>query len=88
MTSNMVLVTGNAIMYEVCEIVFVVLLWLPRSILAPLNTGMFVSDCFMFRYLIAVNVCLDFDVTFSIAWKIMKGLGFRAHHGRKLAGPA
>jgi hypothetical protein len=30
------------------------------------------------------NVCLDFVVTFLIAWEIMKGLGFRTYHGQKL----
>ena len=40
----------------------------------------------MFVYVHAIactfNVCLEFVVTFPIAWNMMNGLGFRKYHGQ------
>ena len=37
------------------------------------------ESCYLILYVIVCmsNVCLDFAVTFLIAWEIMKGFGFR-----------
>ena len=42
--------------------------------------------CFLFVCVFAraITVRFDFDVNFSIAWEIVKGLAFCAYQGRKL----
>jgi len=77
MAFTMVVVGGNAIMYEICARVadFVGFKYRDDR-----------ESCYLILYVVACmfNVCLDFVVTFLIAWEIMKGLGFRTYHGQKL----
>lgn len=77
MAFTMVVVGGNAIMYEICARV---------SDFVGFKYRDDRESCYLILYVIACmfNVCLDFVVTFLIAWEIMKGLGFRTYHGDKL----
>jgi len=77
MAFTMVVVGGNAIMYEICARV---------SDFVGFKYRDDRESCYLILYVIACmfNVCLDFVVTFLIAWEIMKGLGFRTYHGTKL----
>jgi len=77
MTFTMVVVMGNAIMYEICARV---------SDFVGFKYRDDRESCYIILYTIACmfNVCLDMLVTFLIAWEIMKGLGFRTYHGTKL----
>lgn len=77
MAFTMVVVGGNAIMYEICARV---------SDFVGFKYRDDRESCYLILYVIACmfNVCLDFVVTFLIAWEIMKGLGFRTYHGQKL----
>jgi hypothetical protein len=77
MAFTMVVVMGNAIMYEICARV---------SDFVGFKYRDDRESCYLILYVIACmfNVTLDFIVTFLIAWEIMKGLGFRTYHGQKL----
>jgi hypothetical protein len=77
MVFTMVVVMGNAIMYEICARV---------SDFVGFKYRDDRESCYLILYVIACmfNVTLDFVVTFLIAWEIMKGLGFRTYHGQKL----
>jgi hypothetical protein len=74
---SMIVVVGNAIMYEVC---------------ARISDGVgfrFRDDreaCYMILYTIACmfNVALDFCTTYYTAYLVMTGLGFRTYFGEKL----
>jgi len=76
-TFSMVVVVGNAIMYEVCARV------------SDYVGFRFKDDreaCYMVLYTIACtfNILLDMVTTYVMAWEIQKGLGFRTYDGRKL----
>jgi len=77
MAFTMVVVGGNAIMYEICARV---------SDFVGFKYRDDRESCYIILYTLACmfNVCLDMVVTFLIAWEIMKGLGFRTYHGDKL----
>lgn len=77
MTFTMVVVFGNAIMYEVCARV---------SDYVGFKFKGDRESCYMILYTVACmfNVFLDMVTTYHMAWEIMKGLGFRTYHGRKL----
>merc|ERR1719265_2622619 len=77
MTFTMVVVLGNAIMYEVCARV---------SDYVGFKFKGDRESCYMILYTVACmfNVFLDMVTTYYMAWEIMKGLGFRTYHGRKL----
>jgi len=77
MVFTMVVVGGNAIMYEICARV---------SDFVGFKYRDDRESCYIILYTIACmfNVTLDMVVTFLIAWEIMKGLGFRTYHGDKL----
>lgn len=77
MAFTMVVVGGNAIMYEICARV---------SDFVGFKYRDDRESCYILLYTLACmfNVCLDMVVTFLIAWEIMKGLGFRTYHGDKL----
>jgi len=77
MTFTMVVVMGNAIMYEICARV---------SDFVGFKYRDDRESCYILLYTLACmfNVILDMVVTFLIAWEIMKGLGFRTYHGQKL----
>jgi len=71
---SMVVVIGNAIMYEICAEV------------SDFVGFQFTDDreaCYMVLYLIACtfNILLDLVTTFFMALKIMSGLGFKTHDG-------
>jgi len=74
---TMVVVAGNAIMYEVCARV------------SDYIAFRFKGDrecCYMVLYTVAcvLNVMLDMVVTYYVAWEIIKGLHFRTYNGRHL----
>jgi len=77
MTFTMVVVFGNAIMYEVCARVSDYICFKYRDDR---------ESCYMLLYTMSCmfNVTLDFVTTYFMAWEIMKGLGFRTYHGVKL----
>jgi hypothetical protein len=77
MVFTMVVVGGNAIMYEICARV---------SDFVGFKYRDDRESCYIILYTIACmfNVALDMVVTYLIAWEIMKGLGFRTYHGDKL----
>jgi len=77
MTFTMVVVAGNAIMYEVCARV---------SDYVGFKFKGDRESCYMILYTISCmfNVLLDMVTTYYMAWEIMKGLGFRTYHGTKL----
>lgn len=74
---SMVVVIGNAIMYEICARV-------------SDYVGFHYRDnreaCYMILYTVACtfNILLDFVTTYYIVWEMSKGLGFRSYHGTKL----
>eukprot|EP00928_Gymnodinium_smaydae_P079840 TRINITY_DN63676_c0_g1_i1.p1 TRINITY_DN63676_c0_g1~~TRINITY_DN63676_c0_g1_i1.p1 ORF type:complete len:958 (-),score=136.81 TRINITY_DN63676_c0_g1_i1:77-2950(-) len=74
---SMVVVVGNAIMYEICARV-------------ADNIGFKFKDsresCYMVLYLVACsfNVALDMVTTYFMAWEISIGLGFRLYDGTRL----
>jgi hypothetical protein len=74
---SMVVVVGNAIMYEVCARVsdFVGFHFRDKR-----------EACYMILYTIATsfNVLLDFVTTYYIVWEVSKGLGFRTYYGQKV----
>mmetsp|Transcript_71106 Transcript_71106/g.186470 ORF Transcript_71106/g.186470 Transcript_71106/m.186470 type:complete len:953 (-) Transcript_71106:195-3053(-) len=75
---SMIVVIGNAIMYEVC---------------ARISDGVgfrFKDDreaCYMILYTIACmfNVALDFATTYYTSYLVMTGLGFRTYFGQRLS---
>jgi len=77
MTFTMVVVLGNAIMYEVCARV---------SDYVGFKFKGDRESCYMILYTVACmfNVFLDMVTTYYMAWEIMKGLGFRTYQGEKL----
>jgi hypothetical protein len=77
MTFTMVVVLGNAIMYEVCARV---------SDYVGFKFKGDRESCYMILYTVACmfNVFLDMVTTYYMAWEIMKGLGFRTYDGKKL----
>lgn len=74
---SMVVVVGNAIMYEVCARVsdFVGFHFRDKR-----------EACYMILYTIATsfNVLLDFVTTYYTVWEVSKGLGFRTYYGQKV----
>lgn len=70
----MVVVLGNAIMYEVCARV---------SDFIGFKTRDDRESCYLILYVIACmfNVCLDMVTTYFLAEYILDGLGFRTVHG-------
>jgi hypothetical protein len=77
MTFCMVVVLGNAIMYEVCARV---------SDYIGFKTRDERESCYLILYVIACmfNVCLDMVTTFFMAALMLDGLGFRSIKGEKL----
>jgi hypothetical protein len=77
MTFCMVVVLGNAIMYEVCARV---------SDYIGFKTRDEREGCYLILYVIACmfNVCLDMVTTFFMAALMLDGLGFRSIKGEKL----
>merc|ERR1719498_323429 len=77
MTFCMVVVLGNAIMYEVCARV---------SDYIGFKTRDERESCYLILYVIACmfNVCLDMATTFFMAALMLDGLGFRSIKGEKL----
>jgi hypothetical protein len=77
MSFSMIVVVGNAIMYEVCARI-------------SDGVGFRFKDhreaCYMILYTIACmfNVALDFCTTYYTAYLVMVGLGFRTYYGEKL----
>jgi hypothetical protein len=75
---SMIVVVGNAIMYEVCARI-------------SDSVGFRFKDhreaCYMILYTIACmfNVALDFCTTYYTAYLVMVGLGFRTYYGEKLS---
>jgi len=75
---SMIVVVGNAIMYEVCARI-------------SDKVGFRFKDhreaCYMILYTIAClfNVLLDFCTTYYTAYLVMVGLGFRTYFGEKLS---
>jgi len=74
---SMVVVIGNAIMYEICARV------------ADFVGFLFSDDreaCYMIVYTVSCtfNILLDLVTTFFMAWEIMKGLGFKTYFGERL----
>eukprot|EP00425_Heterocapsa_triquetra_P037253 CAMPEP_0195066968 /NCGR_PEP_ID=MMETSP0448-20130528/12175_1 /TAXON_ID=66468 /ORGANISM="Heterocapsa triquestra, Strain CCMP 448" /LENGTH=579 /DNA_ID=CAMNT_0040098309 /DNA_START=11 /DNA_END=1750 /DNA_ORIENTATION=- len=75
---SMIVVIGNAIMYEVCARI-------------SDKVGFRFKDdreaCYMILYTIACmfNVALDFCTTYYTAYLVMVGLGFRTYFGEKLS---
>merc|ERR1719223_1442047 len=74
---SMIVVVGNAIMYEVC------------AQISDRVGFQFKDDreaCYMILYTIACmfNVALDFITTYYTAEKVMEGLGFRTYWGKPL----
>jgi len=78
MSFTMVVVFGNAIMYEVCARV---------SDYVGFKFKGDRESCYMILYTVACmfNVFLDMITTYHMAWQIMKGLGFRTYEGTKLS---
>jgi len=74
---SMVVVVGNAIMYEVCARV---------SDFVGFHFRDNREACYMILYTIATsfNVLLDFVTTYYTVWEVSKGLGFRTYHGKKV----
>lgn len=74
MAFSMIVVVGNAIMYEVCAQI---------SDWVGFNFRDEREACYMVLYCIACvfNVALDFVTTYATAEKIMEGLGFRTYEG-------
>merc|ERR1719343_123286 len=72
---SMVVVVGNAIMYEICARV---------SDMVGFHFRDNREACYMILYTIACtfNVLLDFVSTYWIVWEMSKGLGFRTYHGK------
>jgi len=77
MTFCMVVVLGNAIMYEVCARV---------SDYIGFKTRDERESCYLILYVMACmfNVCLDMATTFFMAALMLDGLGFRSIKGEKL----
>jgi len=75
---SMVVVVGNAIMYEICGRVADMVGFHYRD-----NR----EACYMILYTIACtfNVLLDLVTTYYMVFEISKGLGFRTYHGEKLS---
>jgi hypothetical protein len=78
MSFSMIVVVGNAIMYEVC------------ARISDAVGFRFRDDreaCYMILYTIACmfNVALDFCTTYYTAYLVMTGLGFRTYFGEKLS---
>eukprot|EP00928_Gymnodinium_smaydae_P077086 TRINITY_DN6024_c0_g1_i1.p1 TRINITY_DN6024_c0_g1~~TRINITY_DN6024_c0_g1_i1.p1 ORF type:complete len:992 (+),score=123.91 TRINITY_DN6024_c0_g1_i1:266-2977(+) len=74
---SMVVVIGNAMMYEICNRV------------SEYVGFKFKDDkeaCYMVLYLIAcsLNIALDMLTTYFTAWEIMTALNFRTYHGQRL----
>lgn len=77
LTFTMVVVAGNAIMYEVCARV---------SDYIGFKYKGDRESCYMILYTVAClfNVMLDMVTTYYVAWEIIKGLHFRTYNGRHL----
>jgi hypothetical protein len=75
MTFTMVVVAGNAIMYEICARV---------SDFVGFKYRDDRESCYIILYTIACmfNVFLDMYVTYRMAWWICKGQGFRSYSGK------
>jgi hypothetical protein len=76
---TMVVVCGNAIMYEICARVadFVGFKYRDHR-----------ESCYIVLYTVAcmLNVLLDMYCTYRIAWWVCEGQGFRTYHGRSFKG--
>lgn len=77
MTFCMVVVAGNAIMYEVCGRV---------SDFIGFKTRDQRESCYLILYVIACmfNVCLDMVTTYFLSEYILDGLGFRTYYGVRI----
>jgi len=75
---SMVVVVGNAIMYEICARV---------SDMVGFHYRDNREACYMIMYTIACtfNILLDLVTTYFMIFEISKGLGFRTYHGEKLS---
>lgn len=73
-TFTMIVVAGNAIMYEVCARV---------SDFVGFKFRDSRETCYMILYTVACtfNVLLDFVITYFVAYKVIKGLEFRTYFG-------
>merc|ERR550514_2267135 len=73
----MVVVVGNAIMYEICARV---------SDMVGFHFRDNREACYLILYTISCtfNILLDFVTTYYIVFEMSKGLGFRTYHGEKL----